>query len=99
VRTSHRLALAAPLIGLTGLTFGIVLIGASGLWQEYTSGERALTAGMCLLAGASLVLSVSIAADRRIDDVPWKRIAAIGALLLLSFGLALVRRNLVLEGL
>ena len=98
MRTTHRLGLATPLIGLTALTFGIALIGAMGLWREYTNGERAITAFLCLMTGLSLGLSVSIALDRRITEIPWLRIGAIGALLLLSCGVAVVRRNLILDG-
>jgi hypothetical protein len=99
MKTLHRIGLATPLIGLTGLVFGISLIGANGLWSEYTDGERALTALLCLLTGGSVALSLSIAVDRRVDSVPWLRITAIVVLLLLSFGAALVRRNLILDGL
>lgn len=99
MRPTHRMGLALPLIGLTALTFGISLIGAVGVWREYTNGERAITAFLCLLTGLSLGLSVSIALDRRIIELPWLRIGAIAALLLLSCGVAVVRRNLILDGL
>jgi hypothetical protein len=98
VKTSHRLRLATPLIGLTGLTFGAAVIGAVGLWSQYTTAERLVTAFLCLITGLSLGLSISIAADRRITDVPWLRIATIAVFLLLSCGVAVVRRNLVLDG-
>ena len=98
MNTTHRLGLAAPLIALTGLTFGTALIGAVGLWDEYTNGERAITAFMCVLTGLSVGLSLSIAVDRRITSTPWLRIAAIAALLLLACGGALLRRNLILDG-
>jgi hypothetical protein len=91
-------AIAAPLVALTGLTFGISLIGANGLWDEYTSSERAITALMCTLSGLAVGLSLSIAIDRRITSTPWMRIAAIAALLVLACGGALVRRSLVLDG-
>jgi F0F1-type ATP synthase assembly protein I len=68
------------------------------LWREFTDGERVLTALLCLLTGASVGVSLSIAVDQRIDSVPWLRIAAIIVLLLLSFRAALVRRNLILDG-
>ncbi|GIF23491.1 hypothetical protein BJ973_004102 [Actinoplanes tereljensis] len=99
MKTAHRLRLAAPLIGLTGLTFGAALIGAVGLWDDYTGGERAITAFLCLMTGLTLGLSVWIAADRRVESVPWWRIATIAGLLLLACGVALVRRALVLDGL
>jgi hypothetical protein len=98
VNTAHRLGLASPLVALTGLTFGTALVGALGLWDEYTSGERAVTVLMCVLSGLGVGLSLSIAVDRRITTTPWKRIAAIAALLLLACGGALVRRTLVLDG-
>jgi hypothetical protein len=98
VKTSHRIRLAVPLIGLTGLSFGAAVIGAVGLWSQYDAAERFITAFLCVITGLSLGVSVSIALDRRINDVPWLRIATIGVFLLLSCGVALVRRNLVLEG-
>jgi hypothetical protein len=99
VRPTHRVGLALPLIGLTGLTFGFAFIGAMGLWRDYTNGERAITAFLCLSAGLSLGISLSIAFDRRMTEVPWLRIGAIAALLLLSCGVAVVRRNLIVDGL
>ncbi|OJF13106.1 hypothetical protein [Couchioplanes caeruleus] len=98
MKTSHRLRLAAPLTGLTGLSFGAALLGAIGLWSQYTNAERAITAFLCLITGLSLGISISIAVDRRITDTPWLRIATIAVFLLLSYGVAVVRRNLVLEG-
>ena len=98
MKTSHRLGLAVALIGLTGLTFGVALAGAIGLWREYTGGERAITAFLCLMTAMSLGISVSIALDRRIIEAPWLRIGAVAALLLLSCGVAVVRRNLILDG-
>lgn len=80
------------------MTFGIAVVGATGLWREYTAGERAATAVLCLMTGLGLMISVSIALSRRRDDVPWVRIAAIVVLLLLSFAAGLVRRNLILAG-
>jgi hypothetical protein len=98
VKTSHRLRLASPLIGLTGLSFGAALIGAIGLWSQYTNGERLITAFLVLITGLSLGISVSIAVDRRITDTPWLRIATIAVFLLLSCGVAVVRRTLILDG-
>lgn len=97
MNTARRLGLASPLVALTGLTFGTALIGAIGLWNQYTSGERAITALMCVLSGLSVGLSLSIAVDRRITSTPWLRIAAIAALLLLTCGGAILRRTLVLD--
>ncbi|NMO52903.1 hypothetical protein HH310_17105 [Actinoplanes sp. TBRC 11911] len=99
MRPGHRVGLALPLIGLTALTFGLSLVGAVGVWRDYTNGERAITAFLCLMTGLGLGLSVSIAVDRRIVEVPWLRIGAIGALLLVSCGVAVVRRNLIVDGL
>jgi hypothetical protein len=99
MKTSHRLRLAVPLIGLTGLSFGAAAIGAAGLWSQYTNPERFITAVLCLITGLSLGISVHIAADRRITEMPWLRLATIGVFLALSCGVAVVRRNLVLDGL
>jgi hypothetical protein len=98
VKTSHRLRLAVPLIGLTGLSFGTALIGAVGLWSFCSSAERFVTVFLCLITGLSLGIAVSIATDRRITDVPWLRITTIAVFLALSYGVAVVRRNLVLDG-
>lgn len=98
MKLSHRLRLASPLIGLTGLSFGAALIGAIGLWSSYTNPERAITGFLCLITGLSLGISISIAVDRRITDVPWLRIATIAVFLALSCGVAIARRNLVLDG-
>lgn len=96
--TTHRIGLAATLTAVTGLVFGTALIGAIGLWDQYTSGERVLTAVMCLLSGVGVGVALSIAVDRRITSTPWLRIAAVAVLLLLACGGALLRRTLVLDG-
>jgi hypothetical protein len=93
----HRIGLAIPLIGLSALTLGVSLIGARGLWDEYSSGERFITVLMCLMTGLSLGISVAVAVDRRIDSLPWRRIIAIAVLLVLSCGVAVIRRELVLS--
>jgi hypothetical protein len=98
VKTLLRWRLAAPLIGLTGLSFTLALLGAVNLWPSYTSTERTTTALLCLITGAGLALSISIGVDSRIREVPWLRIIAIAASFLLACGAALLRRSLVLDG-
>lgn len=90
----YRWRLAAPLFVVSLLCLAATVAGAWAYWSGDTLAERTLTVVLGALFGASLALSVSIGVSRPTDDAPWRRTGTIVVLLLVGWGVALVRRKL-----
>jgi hypothetical protein len=90
----HHWRLAVPLFVVSLLCLGATVLGAWAYWSGDTTAERALTVVLVALFAASLALSVSIGLSRPADEAPWRRIGAIVVLLVVGWGVALLRRTL-----
>lgn len=90
----HRWRLAVPLFAVSLLCLGATVAGAWGYWSGDTAAERVLTVVLVALFAGSAAVSVSIGVSRPTDEVPWRRIGAIVVLLVVGWGVALLRRSL-----
>ncbi|MEV1288742.1 hypothetical protein [Micromonospora sp. NPDC049679] len=87
-----RWKLAGPLIGLSLLLAVPAVFGTVAWWSLYGTGYRVLSVIICLVLAAQLAVAVSIGV-RPAKDVPWIRIGLVVLGLLLTCGLARLRRE------
>ena len=92
--TLHRWAIATPLSILSALCLGAVALGAWAYWSVDSTAERALTAFLGVMFAFNLAVSISIGADRRVEDIPWFRIGSVIVFFALACGVAVVREGL-----
>ncbi|MFG1674631.1 hypothetical protein [Micromonospora sp. NPDC049282] len=87
-----RWKLAVPLILLSLLMLVPALFGTVMWWPEFGTAYRLLSVAICLVIAAQLGIAVSIGV-RPARDVPWLRIGLVLAAILVSCGLAALRRS------
>lgn len=90
----YRWRLAASLFAVSLLCLGATAAGAWAYWPGDTAAERALTVVLLALFAGSVAVSVSIGLSRPTDEAPWLRIGATVVLLVVGWGVALLRRSL-----
>lgn len=90
----HRLRLAVPLAVVSLLCLGATVLGAWAYWSGDTVAQRALTVVLAVLFAAGLTLSVTIGVSRPAEEPPWRLVGAVVVLLLVGWGVALLRRSL-----
>lgn len=89
-----RWRLATPFIVLSGLLLFATGLGAWAFWSQWSGAERAITVFLGVMFGMCLGISISIGADRKIQDTPWMRMGTVALFIALGCGVTLVRRNL-----
>ncbi|MEV4629342.1 hypothetical protein AB0J90_24080 [Micromonospora sp. NPDC049523] len=90
VRMRWRIAL--PLIGLSLLLVAPALFGTWAWWSDHGVAFRALSIVICLVVIVNVGVAISIGV-RPARDVPWLRIGLVALGILLTCGLAVLRRE------
>jgi hypothetical protein len=94
VNTFTRWRLAMPFIILSGLLLFATGLGAWAFWSQWSGAERAITVFLGIMFAMCVGISVSIGADRKIQDIPWMRMGTVALFIALGCGVTLARRNL-----
>ncbi len=94
MNTFTRWRLAVPFIAFSALFLFGTGLGAWAYWSGWTLAERLITVFLGIMYAFNLGISISIGADRKIQDIPWLRMGTIVLLFALACGVTLVRRNL-----
>ena len=89
-----RWRLATPLVILSLLCLSAVILGARLYWSVDGTAERTLTVLAAIMFTANLLLSISIGADRRIQQTPWVRLGIVITLFALSCFVGMLRESL-----
>jgi hypothetical protein len=87
-----RWKIAFPLTGLSLLLLVPALFGTWAWWSDYGVAYRALSVVICLVTTAAVGVSVSVGV-KPTRDVPWLRIGLVALAILLTCGLAILRRS------
>ena len=86
-----RLRLAIPLTFLSLIPLAATIVGAVAFWDNWSGTRQAMTVFLGIMFAICVGLSVSIAFDRRIESIPWLRIATVIAFIALACGVSWVR--------
>jgi len=89
-----RWRIAIPLALISALLLGATVLGAWAYWDDDSTAEHALTIFLGLMFALCLGISVSIGLDRKLQDVPWLRIATVALFIALACGVSWVRDGL-----
>lgn len=87
----HRWRIAIPLTLISAVLLGATLLGAWAYWSTDNTTRNLITAFLAVMFATCFAVSMSIGLDRRIDSVPWLRIATIAVLIALACGVSWVR--------
>lgn len=88
---ANRWRLAMPLVFFSAICVAFSIIGGWFFWAGFSLLERVLTVLIAVVFAVGFALSVSIAADRRLTEVPWRRLGLIALILAAGFGAVLLR--------
>ncbi|MBG0568183.1 hypothetical protein [Actinoplanes aureus] len=87
----RRLRLAIILGFFSVLPLAAVILGAVAFWDNWSGARQAMTIFLAVMFTICVGVSISIAADKRLEGVPWLRIGTIGLFIVLACGVGWVR--------
>ncbi|WP_249997658.1 hypothetical protein [Actinoplanes sp. M2I2] len=86
-----RWRIAIPLVIISAIALGATVLGAWAYWEKDTTAQHLLTVFLGIIFALCVGISISIGADRKIEDTPWLRIGTVALFILLACGVSWVR--------